>query len=115
MRCKVVPTVIMTAVLTFQTGPSLAPAQGPAGMRQAEHPRAALGAPVTAEPVDPAKLEPAKLDETDRLLPINLALFLTQGPCQTVYRRLVCRGSAGNLAVRDEHNEFRFKVGRLGT
>ena len=76
MRCKVVPAVIMTTVLTFQTGASSAPAQGPARIRQTEPPRAALGAPVTAEPVDPAGLGPAKLDETDRPLPINLATTL---------------------------------------
>jgi outer membrane protein TolC len=86
MRCKVVPTVITTVVLAFQTEPNLAPAQGPAGMRQAEQPRATFGVPVTAEsrepawqgPAkgDPAGLGPANLDATDRPLPINLATAL---------------------------------------
>jgi len=76
MRCKFVPTVVMAGVWRSKQHPAWRQRQGPAGKRQAEPPRALLGAPVTAEPVDPAGLGPAKLDETDRALPINLATAL---------------------------------------
>src|ERR1700722_6870390 len=64
MRRNVVPTILLMIVWACQTGPGSA------------QPRPFLGAPVTAEPPDPAGLAPAKLDETDRPLPINLATAL---------------------------------------
>jgi len=91
MRRNIVPTAVMVGVLAFQTGPRLAPAQGPPqpalspptegearvrGMRQAERQPVSRTTPVPTEPRDRNGLGPAKPDEADRPLPINLATAL---------------------------------------
>jgi outer membrane protein TolC len=90
MRRNIVPTVIMVGVLAFQTGPRLAHAQSPYAMRQPKTPTASPSVPaddknvpsftipvrVPPQSCDPAGLGPAKPDETDRPLPINLATAL---------------------------------------
>ena len=77
MRRNIVPTVVLVGVLAFQTGPQPAPAQGPYGVRQAEPPRRVpCPSPCSPSPRDPTGLGPAKPDETDRPLPINLATAL---------------------------------------
>jgi outer membrane protein TolC len=76
MRRNIVPTVVIVGVLAFHTGPRLASAQAPGGMRQAEQSPASVSGPGPAKSSDPARLGPAILDESDRSLPINLATAL---------------------------------------
>ena len=76
MRRNIVPTVVIVGVLAFQTEPRFAHAQSPYGVRKAEQPPASPSASALAESRVPAGLGPAKLEEADRILPINLATAL---------------------------------------
>src|SRR5438552_16828404 len=76
MRHPIIPTAVLLGVLAIQTGPRPAPAQPPGGIRQAELQPGSLPAPRPAEPRDPTGLGPAKPEEGDRALPINLATAL---------------------------------------
>ena len=76
MRRNIVPAVVLVGVLALQTGPRLAQAQSPYGVRQAEQPPATPCAPALAASSAPAGLGQAKPEEADRTLPINLATAL---------------------------------------
>jgi outer membrane protein TolC len=76
MRRTIASTVVMVAVLAFQTGPPLAHAQSPHAMRQTEEPPASPYAPALAAFRDPTGLGPVKPEEIGRALPINLATAL---------------------------------------
>ena len=76
MRRSIVPTVVMVGVLALETGLPMAHGQSPYQERQAERLPAPLAAPTLAESHDPPVLAPAKPEEDDRLLPINLATAL---------------------------------------
>src|SRR5258708_11761370 len=76
MRRNIVPSAVLVGVLAFQSGLRPAPAQSPYGAQQAEPSPACLPDPALGESRDATGLGPAKPEETDRALPINLATAL---------------------------------------
>ena len=94
MRRNIVSTAVMVSVLVLQTGPRLAPAQSPELLRYEEQ----LPAPAVSH--DLTGLGPAKPDETDRPLPINLATALRLGDA----RPLVIE--AARAAVETEYGLY---------
>lgn len=100
MRCRIVPCFIIVSTLGFHTGPRFAnaqnsigwqqqpvqspapasrlpmPAAAPTGERQEERRAAFISVPVLSQSPDLTGQAPARPDETDRTLPINLATAL---------------------------------------
>ena len=76
MRPTVIPAAFLVGVLAVQAGPRPAPAQSPGGLPRAEPPCGPPAAQGPAVAHNPTGLGPARLEEADRALPINLATAL---------------------------------------